>query len=317
MTALQICRPNRGDDDRAPLVYPFVAAVLDPSDFAFVVEELARAERTAPLLSAHPGLTRVAAVFLRYCSPVAPDRDALALVVRFLRIVLFLNDRVEPARIAEDADTVWQHVVGPGRASPGVHAAAASSLELAAADLGRHLARALASRGAEATSFAHLLRMNLAAFVRLNDPAGQEPAEYLELRCETISAAAYLRLWGLLGGLEPSSELRVGFLLQRAERLSARVQALANDLRSVDRDAGAGQANVVLIEQAARGVSREAALAAIRARHDEDLRALVTVLAAARARASHAPGLARYVRFIEVCTYGNNLAMDELSARYS
>lgn len=57
-----------------------------------------------------------------------------------------------------------------------------------------------------------------------------------------------MRLWGLLGGLEPTSEMRVGFLLQQAERLSARVQALANELRSMDRDADAGQANVVLIE---------------------------------------------------------------------
>lgn len=93
--------------------------------------------------------------------------------------------------------------------------------------------------------------MNLAAFVHDNRAAAAEPnmqADYLELRSETISAMAYLRLWGLLGGLETASEMQVGFLLQQAERLSARVQALANDLRSVERDAGAGQANVVLIE---------------------------------------------------------------------
>lgn len=303
---------------QACLVYPFAASVLDPVDVAFVERELAQAELAAPLLTAHPGLTRVAVIFLRHCSPPSPSREALAIVARCLRIVLFFNDRVDPAGTAENARVTWQHIIDPHH-PPGPHGPARTAIELAAADLGQRLSQALAARGVDATAFAHLFRMNLAAFVHDNHAAAAEPnmqADYLELRSETISAMAYLRLWGLLGGLETASEMQVGFLLQQAERLSARVQALANDLRSVERDAGAGQANVVLIEQRLRGVSREVAVASTRARHAESLRALVAVLATARSEATHAPGLARYLRFIEICTCGNNHAMDELSARY-
>lgn len=305
----------------APIAYPFAAAVLDPADVAHVEQELAQAERTAPLLTAHPGLTQVAASFLRHCSPPSPGRDALALVARFLRIVLFFNDRVDPARTAEDAGVVWRHIMDPLDRPPGRGDAPAATdgLAAAAADVGQRLARALADRGVEATSFAHLFRINLAVFVHSTGPTVPVPttvAEHLELRCETISATAYLRLWGLLGGLESASETRVGFRLQQAERLSARVQALANDLRSVDRDARAGEPNAVLIEQRRCGGSREEAAASMRALHDESLRALVAVLAAAGDQATHTPGLARYLRFIEICTCGNNHAMDELSARY-
>lgn len=301
-------------DPHSPLVYPFAAAPLEPAELALVAHELAQAEQTAPLLTAHPGLTHVAAVFLRSCCPPSPGREALALVARFLRIVLYFNDRVDPARAADEAVVAWRYIVDPHQPPPG--RPDATPLELAAFDLGQRLARALASRGVDASSFAHLFRINLAAFVHPPDPEPATPAEHLELRSETISAIAYLRLWGLLGGLEPTSELRLGFLLQQAERLSARVQALANDLRSLDRDAASGQANFVLLEQRRRGGSREAAMTAARALHDESLRALVGVLAAARDHAAHAPGLARYLRFIEMCTCGNNDAMDELRARY-
>jgi hypothetical protein len=320
MTDLQTSGSTPDSAAQAGLVYPFAASVLDPADVAFVERELAQAELAAPLLTAHPGLTRVAVVFLRHCSPPSPSREALAIVARFLRIVLFFNDRVDPARTAEDALVVWRHIIDPRRPPPGLDGAPPTAIELAAADVGQRLAQALATRGVDATSFAHLFRMNLAAFVHATDSGTPEPAtqaDHLELRSETISAMAYLRLWGLLGGLEIASEMQVGFLLQQAERLSARVQALANDLRSVERDASAGQANVVLIEQRLRGVSREVAVASTRARHAESLRALVAVLATARSQATHAPGLARYLRFIEICTCGNNHAMDELSARYA
>lgn len=296
-----------------PIEYSFPATPLDEADVAFVRAELAALEAAHGLFARRPGLLEGEGVFLTHCSPPGPARDALASVLRVLYLVLYFNERVHAGRLAADATVMWALVCD--RPAP-LDLVAGTSPELLAASraAGVALRDASARRGADMTSFAHLLRVNLAAFVwtteRHTTPTTAE--EHFETRQETISVIAYLRLWGLLIGLEPADELRFGLHLQRIERLSAQVQALANDLRSVDRDRHEGEPNAVVLTEANGGVEAD-----IIARHDATVRALSDALALARSVGTTASaGFHAYLTFVEVCTRGNNTAMTKLAQRY-
>lgn len=300
------------------LSYPFPAAPLDEASVRFVVDELAAFEAAHGLLVRRPALLAVEAAFLTHCSPPAPSRDALAVMSRILYLVLYFNDHVHREHLGAEASLVWAAVCGRPE-SQDRERTTCPSLVAASREAGAALRQALAQRGAELTSFSHLFRVNLAAFVwvaeRHTTPV--TVTEHLEVRQETISAIAYLRLWGLLIGLKPDDELRYGLHLQRCERLSALVQALANDLRSVERDRQEGQPNAVLLEQSAQADPASQAALRIAARHAQALAELIDALAVARrAATASSPAFFAYLTFIEICTRGNNTAMTALVNRY-
>lgn len=302
-----------------PLTYPFPATPLGAAAVRFVRDELAAFEASHALLARRPGLLAVEAVFLTHCSPPDPASDALAVVTRILYLVLYFNDRVRREYLGVEASVVWAGVCGRPVARE-AERQCCPGLLAASCEAGAALREALSRRGAELTSFTHLFRVNLAAFVwvaeRHTTPV--TVSEHIDVRQETISAIAYLRLWGLLGGLQADDELRYGLHLQRCERLSALVQALANDLRSVERDRQDGQPNAVLLEESDRQVKSDQAALRIAARHAHALAELVEVLAVARrAGAAASPAYHAYLTFIEICTRGNNTAMTELVNRYS
>lgn len=301
-----------------PLTYPFPAAPLGESAVRFVRDELAAFEASHGLLARRPGLLLVESVFLTHCSPPDPASDALAVVSRILYLVLYFNDRVRREYLGVEAGVVWAGVCGRPVA-PAVERQCCLGLVAASCEAGAALRDACSRRGADLASFTHLFRVNLAACAWIAErhtiPATVN--EHLEVRQETISAIAYLRLWGLLGGLQADDELRYGLHLQRCERLSALVQALANDLRSVERDRQDGQPNAVLLEQSVREIQSDQAAIHIAARHAQTLAELVSALAVARrAGAAASPAYHAYLTFIEICTRGNNTAMTELVNRY-
>lgn len=300
------------------LTYPFPAAPLGESAARLVRHELAAFEANHGLLAGRPGLLAVAAVFLTHCSPPDPASDALAVVSRVLYLVLYFNDRVRRESLGIEASVVWAGICGRPVASD-AERRCRPGLLAASCEAGAALREAVKRRGVELTSFIHLLRINLAAFVwdaeRHTTPV--TVTEHIEVRQETISAMAYLRLWGLLGGLPPDDELRYGLHLQRCERLSALIQALANDLRSVERDRQEGQPNAVLLEESLVDAPAGQAATRIAARHAQALTALVDALAVARrAGAAASPAFHAYLTFVEICTRGNNTAMTDLASRY-
>lgn len=301
-----------------PLTYPFPATPLEPSAVRFVRDELNQIESAHGLFAHRPALVEVETVFLTHCSPPGPARDALAVVCRVLYLVLYFNDRVRRDRLALEVSVVWALICGRPVAAE-IERQCSPGLVAASREAGAALREALERRGAELTSFAHLFRVNLAAFVWIAErhTIPVTVAEHLEVRQETISAIAYLRLWGLLGGLRPEDELRYGLHLQRCERVSALVQALANDLRSVERDRREGQPNAVVLEESARDSPASAAATRIAVRHAAALTELVDALAVARRAGAAAPSAFHdYLAFVEICTRGNNTAMTNLANRY-
>lgn len=294
------------------LDYPFPSAPLSIQDLEFVNQALAAAEHEFGLFAKRPSLLTVAAVFLRHCSPPEPGQEALQVMSRLLHIVLHFNDRIDPATTARQADGVWQRLASPAD----VPSADTAPVLGAARCVGHLLAKAMARRPGDLHSFLHLFRINLASFVwacREGVAPVTSVDEHLIVRSETISAVAFLRMWGLLMGLSRENQLLYGLPLQTLERLSARVQALANDLKSVERDAREGQTNVVAL---LAPNNPEAGLKLALALHDQCLAQLV---AGSVSLLNTAPpdDVVRYVQFVQICTRGNHAAMLELSQRYS
>lgn len=300
------------------LVYPFPATPLDEPRVQLVHDELAALDAAHRLFEHRPVLLEMAAVFLTHCSPPAPARDALEVVTRVLYLVLYFNDRVRAGHLATEASAAWAKLLG--RHLPeGIESRCCPGLLAASRDAGAALHAAFELRGADLTSFAHLFRVNLAAFAWATDrhTIPVTVAEHLEVRQETISAIAYLRLWGLLGGLEPADELRYGLHMQRVERLSSLVQALANDLRSIERDRRDGEPNAVLLEESGGVVASNEAEVRVAARHADALAALIDALAVAgRVGATASSAFHAYLTFVGICTRGNNTSMDDLVKRY-
>jgi hypothetical protein len=262
---------------------------------------------------------RLCEVFLAHCSPAAPAPAALEAMTHFLYLVMYFADRVSPATAAEDATQALRAL------SSGVPEAV-DSLSRLAGTLGQELRRLLATEPGRLmepgrlSSFLHLFRVNLGAFVwaASTPPVPASLDEHLAFRTESICAVAYLRLWGVLGGLSWEQETRFAFLLREMETASARVQALANDLRSVARDARDGTPNAVsLLATQTKAASLADAEAAVGALHDRALLDLLNAMERARSfLGSSDEAVARYIDFVGICTRGNDTAMLELSARY-
>ena len=293
--------------------YPFSAVPLSSGECASVRSWLAALDERYGLLRTRPGLLRLCEVFLAHCSPAAPAPAALEAMTQFLYLVMYFADRVSPATAAEDATQVLRALTS------GVPDAVASLSRLAGA-LGQALRGLVDTEPGRLSSFLHLFRVNLGVFVwaasRPSLPASLD--EHLAFRTESICAVAYLRLWGVLGGLSWEQETRFAFLLQEMETTSARVQALANDLRSVARDARDGTPNAVsLLAAHTKAASLEDAETAVGTLHDRALLDLVNAMDRARSfLRSGDEAVARYIDFVGICTRGNDTAMLELSARY-
>lgn len=288
-------------------VYPFGAEPLSAAERESVRSSVAALEEQHGLLGARPALGPLCEAFLAHCSPAWRGPASLEVMTRFLYLVMYFADRMSPSTVAEDATQVLR-ALGSGTS-------AAEPLPRLAGTIGRDL-QTLFEEPARFSSFLHLFRVNLGVFIWAA-AAPQPPAvsldEHLAFRTESICAVAYLRLWGLLGGLSWEQETRFAFLLQEMERASARVQALANDLRSVARDAREGTPNAVALV----ALPSEEAAAAVRSLHDQALLALVSALERARSfLGSRDEAVARYIDFIGLCTRGNDTAMLELAVRY-
>jgi len=239
----------------------------------------------------------------------------LEVVTRFLHLVMYFADRVSPATVEEDAAVFLATLGGPAAE---LNPQKSRVLE-ATAELGELLRTELAQSGGDSRGFLTLLRVNLATFVWAVSPLAVPTSldTHLAFRTESICAVAYMRLWGLLGGLSPRQELRFGFLLQRMERLSAEAQSLANDLRSTARDAHDGTANAVLLLEKDGALSRQAAEEKIFAMHEAAVNELVNTQASARGFLTFQDeSVRRYIDFIGICTQGNNLSMTDLTQRY-
>jgi len=301
------------------LAYRFPPVVLSAEARSWVRDSLGRLEQSHALYEDRPGLLHLCEVFLAHCCPPEPRVASLEVVTSFLYLVMYFADRARPKSMAQEAPAVLDALAGGeggGREVPGVVSLAET--------IGARLNRALVVSAGSATSFLASFRVNLSAFVwaAAEPPSPADLAAHLDFRDESICAVAYLRLWGLLEGLSSAQETRGAFVFQGLERLSARVQALANDLRSVDRDRGEGTPNAILVWSRTAGADEEASKSAVRQLHDEALLRLEKAMADARRLLSRgffggdATPVGRYLDFIGSCTCGNEAAMQELDRRY-
>lgn len=296
-----------------PLSYPFPAVTLNATDVQFVREKLVAAEDRWALYARRPGLLQLVEIFLQHCSPPSPGRPALEAMTHFLYVVMYFADRANPSAMAAEVDEAWKAMMQarPARSD-------GPAIQQVAALAGQQMKSVLAHNGGELTTVAHRLRVNLSAFIwdapRTFVPASYD--EHMDLRVQTICVMAYVRVWGVLAGLQPGNELRFAYTLERLERLSAVASALANDLRSVDRDARDGTPNAVSLLASVEGLPPAAALAEVRRRHDAAVAQLAAQLSAAHAEMADAPDARAYVDFVGSCTRGNNTSMDDLYRRY-
>src|SRR5262249_20317274 len=201
----------------------------------------------------------------------------------------------------------------------GEQARSSHPLLSAARDFRPKLARLIATKQSDTSAFFHYLSLNLSSFLRdatadPSDPA--DPSTYIWVRLHTITTPVYLQFWKLLLGVGAREELPHATDIFRCEMLSARIQLLANDLCSLERDVQEGSPNIVAVVARHENIPYDVALRTVGQWHDD----AVSEYADATRRASKAAPLgpvADYLEFIESCTAGVAQTMRCLAARYS
>lgn len=205
----------------------------------------------------------------------------------------------------------------------------ADPLVQAATALGIQLRAIIAQEGVDAAPFLHYLRLNLASFYadavgsRTFDDGAERSARHVELdysarRLHSISALGYFQFWKVVFFTKSKSrfELKWGAEIAECERRSARIQALANDILSFERDKKKNTPNIIRYLPG----DADQSMARVLERHDEMVERLAhasgeIIERAARERASSAErlDLAGYLHFLKSCAMGNFTSMTILA----
>jgi hypothetical protein len=225
---------------------------------------------------------------------------------RFLHLVLYFNDAVNRDALEKEAEATFAILMG--RVNPHDVLEHNRPLAQAAALTKAGLESALLYPLSQSPTFTHQLRLNLASFIAREDEPQLWPqgAALLHLRTETISARAYLRLWGALENMSPDAHLADALLFDRAETLAATAMAIENDMRSAARDQAQNQANLVEKEGSKAWLHYAAEARAAEA-------ALVDLC---KQQETH-PVRHRYLVWCLSCVRGNRASMDVLARRYA
>ena len=134
--------------------------------------------------------------------------------------------------------------------------------------------------------------------------------------CIPFTTPVYVQFWKLLLGVGGREELPHATDIFRCEMLSARIQLLANDLCSLERDVREGSPNIVSVVARHGNIQYDLALRTVRQWHDNAVSEYVD--ATRRASKVAPPGpVADYLEFIESCTAGVVQTMRSLASRYS
>src|SRR5882672_1787051 len=291
------------------ITYPFRCFELNADQVELVRDELANLSGRYQLFEEREAWDRILLIFITYCSARHPDDDALRLHCHFLYMLMFLIES-RWRRLSRDLALDYVGVI------TGQQARSSHPLLGAARDFRPRLERLLAAKESDASAFFHYLSLNVSSFLRdaTADPA--DPLTYLWGRLHTISTLIYIQFWKLLLGVGAREELPHAADIFRCEMLSARIQCLANDLCSLERDAQDGDPNIVFVVARHEDITCELALRMVRRWHDDAVREYVD--ATRRASKVAPPGpVTDYLEFIESCTAGNVQSMLSLASRYS
>ncbi len=298
--------------DSGALDYPFAVFELAPRELALVADEYDRLAERFDLFAARAAWKRVIQTFIRFCSAEKPSDAALQTLTHFLYLTLFFNEarsRELPLELALE----YRAVLG------GAPSASQHAVLKCAREFHPRLEALRRDSGADASAFFHYIDLNLSAFVR----DAQRPAEVtdapeavLARRLHTISALGYFEFWKLLLGVSPRAELFFASDIFNCQLLSAKIQGLANDLCSLEKDERDGSPNLVLLVARQGRQSASAATAVVRGWHDRALSQYVAATDALLALEPE-PSVRRYVEFIRSCTRGNLESMRALTSRYT
>ena len=293
------------------LGYPFDVFVLDQRQLALVEHEHDRLAERYNLFAERAAWKRVIQTFIGFCSAENPSDAALQTLTHFLYLTLFFNEarsRELPLELALE----YRAVLG-GAPSASEHPV----LECARAFRPR-FEQLLHDSGADASAFFHYVDLNLSSFVRdarRKPEITDDPDAALARRLHTISALGYFEFWKLLLSVSPRAELFFASDIFRCQLLSAKIQGLANDLCSLEKDERDGSPNLVLLVARHQQQSSDVAIATVRSWHDQALSQYVAATNAMLALEPE-PCVRRYVEFIRSCTRGNLESMRALTKRY-
>jgi hypothetical protein len=293
------------------LGYPFEVFVLEPRQLALVDREYDELAECFDLFAERVAWKRVIQTFIGFCSAHSPGDAALQTLTHFLYLTLFFNEarsRELPLELALE----YRAVLG-GALSTSKHPV----IQCARAFRPR-LERLLHDSPSNPSGFFHYLDLNLSAFVRdagRNPEITDHPETVLARRLHTISALGYFEFWKLLLSVAPRAELFFASDIFHCQLLSARIQGLANDLCSLEKDARDGSPNLILLVARHRMLDSNAAIRVVRSWHDQALSEFVTTTDALLAL-NPEPSVRSYVEFIRSCTRGNLESMRVLTNRY-
>lgn len=294
------------------LGYPFEVFVLGPRQLALVEREYDALAERFDLFAERAAWKRVIRTFIGFCSAESPGDAALQILTHFLYLTLFFNEarsRELPLELALEYRAVL------GGASSGLE----HPLIQCARAFRARLERLLHDCGADASAFFHYVDLNLSAFVRdagRKPEITEDPETVLARRLHTISALGYFEFWKLLLSVSPRAELFFASDIFRCQLLSAKIQGLANDLCSLEKDARDGSPNSILLVARHCKLDTDAAIALVRSWHERASSEYVTATNALLALDPE-PTVRRYVEFIRSCTRGNLESMRALTSRYS
>lgn len=291
--------------------YPFAVFVLEPRQLALVEREYDLLADRFNLFAERAAWKRVIVTFIGFCSAEQPSDAALESLTHFLYLTLFFNEarsRELPLELALE----YRAVLG-GAPSTAQHAV----LQCARAFRPR-LEGLLRDCAADPAAFFHYIDLNLSAFVRdarRKPDITDDPDTVLARRLHTISALGYFEFWKLLLAVSPRAELFFASDIFHCQLLSAKIQGLANDLCSLEKDERDGSPNLILLVARDRQLGPDAAMAVVRGWHDQALDQYVAATNALLALEPE-PCVRRYVEFIRSCTRGNMESMRALTSRY-
>ncbi len=294
------------------ITYPFGCFELNADQIELVRDELASLSDRYQLFEGREEWNHILLTFITYCSARSPEDDALRLLCHFLYMTVFFNE-ARSRGLNRDLALNYAGIMRGGQAR------ASHPVLSAARDFRLRFDRLLAAKESDASAFFHYFGLNISSFLRdatadHSDP--RDPRTSLWVRLHSISALAYFQFWKLLLRVGAREELPHATDIFRCEMLSARIQSLANDICSIERDAREDSLNIVSVVAQRENIPYKLALSTVRRWHDD----AVTEYADATRRASKVtpPGpVADYLEFIESCTAGNVQSMLSLASRYS
>jgi len=285
---------------------------LNADQVELVRDEMANLSGRYQLFEEREEWNHIILVYLTYCSARRPENDALLLTCHFLYMLMFLNESRWHG-LSRDLALDYATVMRGGQAR------SSHPLLGAARDFRPRLERLLAEKKSDASAFSHYFNLNVSSFLRDStaDPSDPvDPSTHLWTRIHTLCPLIYIQFWKLLLGVSAREELPHAADIFRCEMLSARIQVLANDLCSLERDTRDGSPNIVSLVARRENITYESALRTVRQWHDDAVMEYVDASRRTRKAAPPDP-VTDYLEFIESCAAGNVRTMRSLTSRYS